>query len=358
MQEPVSKRTARQALTGKRRLFQLAWPWALAALLLPVAVVWLLPATNGSTEMALRVPFFLRVAAWSDERSVQTRRWRLIIASVAWMLLVLAAARPQWVGEPIALRISGRDLMLAVDLSGSMKRRDMQVGRDWVTRLAMVKRVAGEFIERRDGDRIGLILFGTRAYLQAPLTFDRPTVRTLLSEAVIGLAGEQTAIGDAIGLGVKRLRDRPSHNRVLVLLTDGANTAGEVNPMDAARFAAKLGLKIYTIGVGADVAMMRRLYGSVRVNPSADLDEPTLAAIARATGGRYFRARETSELVEIYRTLDELEPVISDEEQFRPTTELYYWPLASALLVAVGLLAGGLRRALLVWAPGERQAHG
>jgi Ca-activated chloride channel family protein len=323
-----------------------------------MAVIWLFPATSGSSEMALRVPFFPRVAAWSDGRSVRTRRWRLVVAAFAWILLVLAAARPQWVGEAIALRISGRDLMLAVDLSGSMKRRDMQIGSDWVTRLSVVRRVAGEFIERRHGDRIGLILFGTRAYLQAPLTFDRPTVRTLLEEAVIGLAGEQTAIGDAIGLGVKRLRERPSQNRVLVLLTDGANTAGEVKPLDAARFAAKLGLKIYTIGVGADVAMMRRLYGQVRVNPSADLDEPTLAAIARATGGRYFRARETNELVDIYRTLDELEPVISEEEQFRPTTELYHWPLASASLVAVGLLAGGLRRALLIWAPGERQAHG
>jgi Ca-activated chloride channel family protein len=339
-------------------LFQLAWPWVLAALALPVIVAWLVPATSGSTEAALRVPFFLRVAAWSDERSVHTRRWRLAVASCAWILLVLAAARPQWVGEPIALRITGRDLMLAVDLSGSMKRRDMQVEKDWVTRLDVVKRVAGEFIERRDGDRIGLILFGTRAYLQAPLTFDRPTVRTLLQESVIGLAGEQTAIGDAIGLGVKRLRERPAGNRVLILLTDGANTAGEVHPMDAARFAAKLGLKIYTIGVGADVAMMRRLYGSVRVNPSADLDEPTLAAIARATGGRYFRARQTDELVEIYRTLDELEPVISDDEQFRPTVELFYWPLGLALLLAVGLLAGGLRRALLSWTPAEREIHG
>jgi len=339
-------------------LFQLAWPWVLAALALPVIVVWLVPATSGSTEAALRVPFFLRVAAWSDERGVHTRRWRLGIAAFAWILLVLAAARPQWVGDPVALRITGRDLMLAVDLSGSMKRRDMQVEKDWVTRLDVVKRVAGEFIERRDGDRIGLILFGTRAYLQAPLTFDRPTVRTLLQESVIGLAGEQTAIGDAIGLGVKRLRERPAENRVLILLTDGANTAGEVHPMDAARFAAKLGLKIYTIGVGADVAMMRRLYGSVRVNPSADLDEPTLAAIARATGGRYFRARQTNELVEIYRTLDELEPVISDDEQFRPTIELFYWPLGLALLLAVGLLAGGLRRALLFWTPAEREIHG
>lgn len=339
-------------------MFQLAWPWVLATIALPLLAIWLLPAVHSGSEPALRIPFFLQVAAWSDEHGVHARRWRMLVAGFAWALLVLAAARPQWIGEPLALRISGRDLMLAVDLSGSMKRRDMQVGNDWVTRLEVVKQVAGEFIERRDGDRIGLILFGTRAYLQAPLTFDRPTVRTLLEEAVIGLAGEQTAIGDAIGLGVKRLKERPAKNRVLILLTDGANTAGEVHPLDAARFAAKLGLKIYTIGVGADVAMMRRLYGTARVNPSADLDEPTLAAIARATGGRYFRARQTNELVDIYRTLDELEPVIGDEEQFRPTTELYYWPLALALLIATSLLAGGLRQALPSWTAERRQAHG
>jgi len=339
-------------------LLQLAWPWVLAAVVLPIAVAWWLPATSGGTEASLRVPFFLRVTEWSDERSVHTRRWRLLIAGFAWVLLVIAAARPQWVGDPVALRITGRDLMLAVDLSGSMKRRDMKVGDQWVSRLEVVERVAGEFIERRTGDRIGLILFGTRAYLQAPLTFDRPTVRTLLEEATIGLAGEQTAIGDAIGLGVKRLRDRPSDNRVLILLTDGANTAGEVHPMDAARFAAKLGLRIYTIGVGADVAMMRRLYGTARVNPSADLDEPTLAAIARSTGGRYFRARETNELVDIYRTLDALEPVISDEEQFRPTKELFHWPLALALLLSASLMAGGLRRALLPLKFGGQRVHG
>jgi len=330
----------------------------LATLALPFAVAWTLPTASDHTEAALRVPFFLRVAAWSDDGRVHTKRWRLFFGVIAWSLLVLAAARPQWVGEPVALRITGRDLMLAVDLSGSMKRRDMKVGDHWVARLDVVKQVAGEFIERRDGDRIGLILFGTRAYLQAPLTFDRPTVRTLLEEAVIGLAGEQTAIGDAIGLGVKRLRERPSSNRVLILLTDGANTAGEVHPMNAARFAAKLGLRIYTIGVGADVAMMRRLYGTMRMNPSADLDEPTLSAIARATGGRYFRARETSELVEIYRTLDELEPVIGDEEQFRPTVELFHWPLALALVLAIGLFAGDLRRALPLMSPEERRVHG
>jgi Ca-activated chloride channel family protein len=243
--------------------------------------------------------------------------------------------------------------MVAVDLSGSMNRRDMQLDGQWTTRLAVVKQVAGAFIDRRDGDRIGLILFGTRAYLQAPLTFDRPTVRALLGEAVIGLAGEQTAIGDAIGLAIKRLRERPSDNRVLILLTDGANTAGAVNPLDAARFAAKLGLKVYTIGVGADVAMMQRLYGTTSINQSTDLDEPTLAAIARETGGRYFRARETSELVTIYGILDELEPVIADTEQFRPTAELFPWPMATSLILCVALLARVLGPILPPWRRGS-----
>ena len=314
----------------------------LAAAILPLLIARLLPPAREAGESALKAPFFHDVAAWHDQGGAVVRRRRFLVALLAWLCLVLAAARPQWIGETVSLRITGRDLMLAVDLSGSMNRQDLKLGDAWHTRIDVVKRVAGEFIEKRHGDRIGLILFATRAYLQAPLTFDRPTVRTLLDESFIGLAGEQTAIGDAIGLAIKRLRDRPAENRVLVLLTDGANTAGSVDPLDAARVAAKEGLKIYTIGVGADVAMMHRIYGTTRINPSADLDEPTLAAIARITGGRYFRARDTGELAEIYRLLDELEPVIGDDARFRPTEELFHWPLALALALAVMLAVGNV----------------
>lgn len=142
--------------------------------------------------------------------------------------------------------------MLAVDLSGSMEMEDFVVADQVVNRLVATQQVAGQFIERRTGDRVGLILFGEKAYLQAPLTFDRTTVRTLLDEAVIGLAGDKTAIGDAIGLAIKRLRNNPAHQRVLILLTDGANTAGEIPPLQAAELAAQEGLRIHTIGVGAD----------------------------------------------------------------------------------------------------------
>jgi Ca-activated chloride channel family protein len=194
--------------------------------------------------------------------------------------------------------------------------------------------VAVEFIENRKGDRLGLILFGSRAYLQTPLTFDTSTIEKLLLESAIGLAGERTAIGDAIGLAIKRLADSAQDNRVLILITDGANTAGEVTPIKAAQLASERGVKIYTIGIGADEQSRSTWFGLRNFNSSAQLDEKTLRNIAELTGGRYFRARDTGELAEIYALLDQLEPVSSDEQSFRPISALFYWPLAIALCLA------------------------
>jgi Ca-activated chloride channel family protein len=199
----------------------------------------------------------------------------------------------------------------------------------------VVKHVAGDFLQRRRGDRVGLVLFGSRAYLQTPLTFDTETTATLLDESEIGLAGRETAIGDAIGLAVKRLREDSTSERVLILLTDGANTSGEVQPLQAAEFAAREGLTIYTVGVGADEMMVQDFFGSRVVNPSADLDEDTLRAIAERTGGVYFRARDAQDLAEIYEILDELEPVESDVEAVRPVDELFYWPMSMAYFLAL-----------------------
>src|SRR5690606_4036471 len=198
-----------------------------------------------------------------------------------------------------------------------------------------------EFIARRVGDRVGLILFGREAYLQTPLTFDRQTVQTLLDEAVIGLAGKETAIGDAIGLAIRTLDDAgvESGRRVLVLLTDGANTAGEVEPLKAADLAAQRNMVIHTIGMGADALTVRSLFGLRQINPSADLDEATLTAIAERTGGRYFRARDTQELAAAYDVIDQLEPAESDAAGFRPVKELFYWPLGLALAIALGAAA-------------------
>jgi Ca-activated chloride channel family protein len=320
--------------------FVVAWPWLALLWPVPLLLRWLLPPAAGSGARALRVPWYAEVTA---ERGGWVRQpWMAALAWVVWTLLVAAAVRPQWVGDIENLPVTGRDLLLAVDISGSMDTQDMVLQSQAVNRLVVVKKVAGEFIERRRGDRVGLILFGSRAYLQTPLTFDTETTATLLLESEIGLAGRETAIGDAIGLAVKRLREDAAADRVLVLLTDGANTSGEVQPLQAAEFAAREGLKIYTVGVGADEMMVQDFFGTRVVNPSADLDEDTLRAIAERTGGQYFRARDAAALVDIYRLIDELEPVESDRETVRPVDEWFYWPLGAAWILAMLAAAASL----------------
>ena len=313
--------------------FAIVWPWLLLLAPLPWLLRFLMPVSSSSDMQALRVPWFSAVAG--GKAGWMRRPWLALIATLVWLLLLFAAARPQWVGEIEGLPVSGRDLLLAVDISGSMDTQDMVLNKTAVNRLKVVKKVAGEFIQRRRGDRVGLVLFGSRAYLQTPLTFDTETTATLLDESEIGLAGRETAIGDAIGLAVKRLRDDAASDRVLVLLTDGANTAGEVQPLQAAEFAARDGLTVYTVGVGADEMMVQDFFGSRVVNPSADLDEETLRVIAEQTGGRYFRARDAKGLEKIYEILDELEPVESDVEIIRPVDELFYWPLGVAYMLAL-----------------------
>lgn len=320
-------------------MFEFAWIWSLAALPLPLLVVLGLPRASDRHSAALRLPFFHELAKATGAKTMTVHRARTSLAALAWILLVIAAARPQWVGELSATPVSGRDLLMAIDISGSMKTPDLRIGGDYQARLDVVKDVAGDFVTRRRGDRIGLILFGTRAYLQAPLTLDRATVQTLLDESEIGLAGERTAIGDAVGLAVKRLREHPDRDRVLILLTDGANTAGEVSPVDAAELAMAEGLRIYTIGVGADELVVQDVFGARRLNPSADLDEQTLMAMAKRTGGRYFRARDPEGLAKIYQLLDELEPVEVDAQLYRSVAELFMWPLGVSLLLAGVLTA-------------------
>ena len=322
---------------------EFALPLAFAALPLPLFVALLLPRAPAANVPALRLPFYQALHASVGEGRTTRSRLRVLLATLAWILLVIAAARPQFIGEPVQLPVSGRDLLLAVDISGSMDEQDMVLVDKVATRLMAVKIVAGNFIERREGDRLGLILFGDQAYLQTPLTFDRKTTNIQLREAAIGLAGKRTAIGDAIGLAVKRLRDQAQENRVVILLTDGANTAGTVDPQKAADIAASEGVRIYTIGVGADERVVRGLFGQRRV-ANNELDEPALRAIAEKTGGRYFRARDIAGLEQIYQLLDEYEPVSQQAETFRPVRELYRWPAGAALLLSLmlGLTATGL----------------
>ena len=313
--------------------------WPLAFLLLPLPyLAWRFPKpVDPGLAGALKVPFFeaLRARAVDGQNGGKPNLLKLATLTLVWILLVTALARPAFVGREIPLPVEGRDIMMAIDLSGSMEERDFAVGGRPATRLNIVKETADDFISRREGDRLGLVLFSDRAYLQAPLTFDREAVRTLLDQAQVGLTGQKTAIGDAIAVSVKRLMDRSEDGRVLVLLTDGANNEGVMSPDKAADLAADLGIRIYTIGVG-----------SAR---SRDLDERTLRQIADTTGGAYFRATDVQGLAQIYRAIDRLEPVAGDPIHLRPEIDLYYWPagaalVLSALLALFSLIPAPLRR--------------
>lgn len=328
-------------------MIHLAWPWIFLLLPLPWLAYRFLPRAAQARQAYLFAPTVVGVFSDRTGDEARNRRWPLLFAALVWLLLLCAAAAPQWLGDPVELPETGRSLMLAVDTSGSMEIPDLDLSGSEANRLAVIKQVAGDFIRRRSGDRLGLIIFGSRAYLQAPLTFDRATVAALLNEAEIGIAGKETAIGDAIGLALKRLRDAPQGKAALVLLTDGSSNAGQVPPRQAADLAARAGVKIYTIGVGADRIRVNGLLGSRVVNPSADLDEDTLKYIAATTGGAYFRARDVNGLVEIYRRLDELEPLQGESRVVRPVRALFMWPLAAAFLLT-------LARALLAILPSRR----
>ncbi len=318
-------------------MFEFEWPWVLLLLPLPW-LVYRFAKPVAQQRAALFTPFFQRLPL-SDKQQHTARQqlWPLLLLCLCWLLLLAAAARPSWLGEQVKLPASGRNLMLAVDISGSMQVEDMQLNQQRANRLQVVKSVVGDFVQQRGGDRLGLILFGSRAYLQTPLTFDRNTMQQLLQEAEIGFAGEKTAIGDAIGLAIKRLRGNEESSRVLILLTDGANTAGEVPPRQAADLAREAGIKIYTIGMGAEEIVTGGIFGTTfgarKRNPSADLDEETLRYIASQTGGLYFRARDTNELSQIYAELDRLEAIEQEAMSYRPKKSLFHYPLAAALLL-------------------------
>ncbi len=320
-------------------MFDFHWPAVFLLLPLPWLFRRWLPA-DARRSAALRVGFLGRLqqiptAPTAARRGSRFPRFALCL----WVLLVLAAARPEWLGEPLSVPTTGRDLMLAVDLSGSMEYRDMQLEGEETDRLTMLKHFLGNFIERRHGDRIGLILFGSSAYVQAPLTLDRDAVGEWLDESFIGLAGRETAIGDALGLSIKRLTDQPAINRVVILITDGANTAGRLAPIQAARLAAEQQIRVFTIGVGAERGSGQTSDGLLdfEVDPSVELDEGTLKEIALITGGQYFRARHASDLEDIHVAMDSLEPALHDGAPIRAATPLYPWPLGLALLLSLGL---------------------
>ncbi|RMH19416.1 MAG: VWA domain-containing protein [Gammaproteobacteria bacterium] len=331
-------------------LQQFHWDWPYIFLLLPLPyLVWRWVPPVRQQVLSASVPFVDELISDTGEviaRPVNFRAsMKMILALLCWLCYLAAMARPQWQGDPVTLPVAGRDLMLAVDISGSMQMQDFELSGTRIDRLTATKTVANTFIDGRKGDRVGLILFGSHAYMQVPLTFDRQVVKKLLDESVIGLAGKETAMGDAIALAVKRMKATQSSGtrktipeRVLILLTDGASNAGNLDPLDAASLAEEAGIRIYTIGMGAYRMQEVSLFGTRSINPSADLDEETLKNIARKTQGRYFRAHDMQSLQKIYAEINQIEPVQRDTRIFRPLKDLFFWPLGIAFCIAFLLL--------------------
>ncbi len=318
-------------------MLELAYPWALAALPAPLLVYWLLPPHRERTS-ALRVPFFDRMveAAGLEARAgsvvLDRRLLQIACMTLVWALLVVGLAKPQWVGEPIVRTEAARDVMLAIDLSGSMDYADFpgEEGRN-VRRLTAVQRVVDRFVAARESDRVGLIVFGNRAYLQLPFTRDLETARKLVGLMEVGMAGPQTAVGDAIGLAIHAFEESEVEERLLILLTDGNDTASKMTPINAAEIARLAGVEIHTIGVGDPEAG-----GEDRV------DFATLETVASRGGGRFFNAEDEASLAEVYQRIDELAPADVKTESWRPRRSLVHWPAGAAVLLGLAAYAGGL----------------
>ncbi|MCF2858250.1 VWA domain-containing protein [Pseudoalteromonas sp. SMS1] len=310
-------------------MFEFEWPWAFLLLPLPWIIAKIKPQPAQSPQK-IRMPSYAALGGTStDSQSVKSKNnWLEILI---WSLLVTALSNPSWLDDPITLPSEGRDIMLAVDLSHSMAEEDMEYNGRYVDRLSVVKAVLSDFIEERQGDRLGLILFADTAFLQTPLTRDINTVSQMLQESQIGLVGRATAIGDALGLAVKRFNQKEESNRILILLTDGRNTAGNLEPDEALILAREEGIKVYTVGVGSDGRRNMGFFsmGSMGGN---SIDEQTLTHIADETGGKYFRAKNVQGLQQIYAELDKLEPISDEDETFRPKQALFYLPLLAALV--------------------------
>lgn len=303
-------------------------PWLLILLPLPWLLRRVLPA-HQETRPALRVPFIARLEALSGRKAatgmavLQATRWQRGLRLLVWVLMVLALARPQWIGEALTKTIASRDLLLAVDLSTSMDTKDFRApGGEDIDRLTAVKLVVDDFLTRRDGDRVGLILFGSAAYVATPFTEDIEACRSLLAEAEIGMAGPQTMLGDAIGLAISVFAKSDLDERVLILLTDGQDSGSKVPPENAARVAVDYGITIHTIVVGA-----------AQTTGQEAIDAETLQAVAETTGGGFFRASSREELEAIYARIDTMKSHDADVLTHRPTSELFHWPLALALIL-------------------------
>ncbi len=323
-------------------MYTLSYPWLLLLVLLPPLLRRLLPSYR-EPRQALGVPWFQRMADLLGQKPskgavvTQARLFELLFLWLLWAILVLAIARPQYLEPPVSRVVPTRDLMLLVDLSGSMETKDFtNANGETVDRLSAVKEVLDEFLTRREGDRVGLIVFGNAAFTQVPFTQDLEASRILLEETTVRMAGPRTAFGDAIGLGITLFEQSEVEERVIIALTDGNDTGSRVPPPEAAKIANDKGITIHVIGVGDPAAVGEE-----------KLDEDVLQGVASTTGGRYFHAADRDQLQEIYTELDRIDTREVETATYRPRIDLFHWPLAAflalGLLSHIGLL---LRRAI------------
>lgn len=309
-------------------MLSLALPWILLLLPAPLLVWRFLPPYRDSVP-AIRIPFFRTVTQAAGLEAQQgavilrRSRFQMAVAIVVWALLVLALARPERLGDPIVIETAARDMVLALDISGSMDERDF-VARDGtrLQRLEAVKSVMRQFITERDGDRIALIIFGTKAFVQAPFTEDLQSLAGFLDQTIVGMAGPNTALGDAIGLTIRTFESSDVDQRLMILLSDGADTSSRMTPVNAAALAAERGVTIYTIGVGDPEGS-----GEDRVDLGA------LEDIASRTGGQFFYASDETALDEVYGQIDTQNPRKVETTSYRPTEDLAHIPLAMALVL-------------------------
>lgn len=314
--------------------YSFAFPWAF--LLLPVPwLIWKFATPHRERSTAVRIPFFRQVAdaAGLEPKKgavvLERRKLQMVAAILCWVLLVLGLARPEQLGQLITVEKAARDMVLAVDISGSMDANDMQ-GEEGKPkqRLQVVKDVVGDFIEAREGDRIALIVFGTRAFVQTPFTEDLASVRELLETTSVGMAGPDTAIGDAIGLAIRTFETSDVEQRLLVLLSDGADTSSKMSPVNAAEIAAQEGVTIFTVGVGDPKGS-----GDDRVDLQA------LEDIARRANGAFYYATDEAGLSDIYEEIERLNPRITETVNFQPKTALGWIPFALIVVIALVTLA-------------------
>lgn len=318
---------------------------ALWLIFLPLLAYWVFPAAAKMYGDALRVPFVSDIikiksqvgVSRSQHQLQQTAAQKILWMLILWLAVVASLCRPQWVGEPQRVAGESRDILLVVDISNSMSERDFVYQRQNLDRLTAVKYVVNEFVDQRSEDKIGLVLFGTRAYLQVPLTYDKQALKEVLWQTDAGMAGNSTSIGDAVGVALKNMstEENEKKSKIIVLLTDGENNDGSLSLPQAIKLAKEEDVKIYTIGVGSDE---RSFFGNFFVAPNSGLDETGLQQLALETKGTYFRAKDLASLVQVYNAINQLEPQPEEGRFVQETKDLYYYPAGLALLMFLGFI--------------------